>query len=631
MWIVALALRRPYTFIVMALVILLLTPLFILRTSIDIFPDINIPVISVIWNYNGLAPSDIANRIVTISERGIMTTVNDIEHIESQSVAGFGVIKVFFHQGANLSLALSQLTARSQVDLRGMPAGITPPQVLTYSASSTPVVQLGLGSKSLTEQQIFDLGQNFLRNSLATVHGAAMTTPYGGKMRQVQVDLSMIRLQAFHLAPTDIASAVSQQNLILPSGTVKIGPTEYNVEMNASPRSIAGLNELPVKTQKGSTIYMRDVAHVRDGFTPQFNIVRQDGVRGVLVAIYKNGKASILDIVNNVKKTVVIAQQSLPPELNIKALFDQSVFVRASIVGVVREGALAAFLTGLMILLFLGDWRPTLIIAISIPLSIFVSVILLSVIGETINIMTLGGLALAVGILVDCSVVVIENIERNLALGKDLLKAILDGASQIAVPIFVSTICICIVFIPMYFLTGVGRYLFVPLAEAVSIAILASYVLALTLIPTLAMYLMRGHQHKTAVPKSILGQFQRGFEQRFESFRNTYQRLLAITLEHRKAFALFFAAFCLFSMSIVFFLGQDFFPSVDAGLMRLHMRARPGMRVEETARLSDEVDQFLRKEIPPQELETISDNIGLPYSGVNMSYSTSGSIGSGDL
>ena len=630
MWIVALALRRPYTFIVMALVILILTPLVISRTPVDIFPEINIPVISVVWNYNGLSPSEMANRIVTNSERSITVTVNDIEHMESQSVAGVGVIKIFFRPGTSIQVALSQVTAIVQTSVRQLPPGTTPPLVITYSASTTPIVQLGLSSKTLPEQQLFDLGQNFLRNQLTTVRGVATPYPFGGKMLQVQVDLDMPRLQANQLSPMDIVNAVSTQNLILPAGTAKLGQVEYNVEMNGSPQTIEELNDLPVKTVNGSTIYMRDVAHVRDGFAPQTNVVRQDGVRGALMAIFKSGNASTLDIVRDVKQMVEVAYQSLPRELTIKALFDQSIFVRASIQGVIHEGLLAACLTALMILIFLGDWRPTLIIAISIPLSVFVSIIMLSALGETINIMTLGGLALAVGILVDDATVTIENIEYNLSQGKELKQAILDGAQQIAIPALVSTLCICIVFIPMFFLSGVAKFLFVPLAEAVVFAMLASYLLSRTLVPTLAMYLMREHRYKAAVPKTVFGHFQRGFAQRFESFRHTYQQLLAITLEHRKAFTLSFAVFCLFSLGIVFLLGEDFFPSVDAGLLRLHMRARPGLRVEETARLSDQVDQFVRTKIPPKEVETVVDNIGLPYSGINMSYANSGVIGTAD-
>ncbi len=614
----------------MALVLIILTPIVILRTPVDIFPDINIPVISVVWNYAGFAPSEMANRIVTNSERGLTITVNDIEHIESQSVNGVGVIKIFFRPQANIQTALSQVTAMVQTIVRSLPPGTTPPLVITYSASSTPIVQLGLSSKTLPEQQLFDLGQNFLRNQLATVHGAAMPYPYGGKIRQVQVDLDMPRLQANGLSPSDIVNAINSQNLITPSGSAKIGPLEYQVEMNSSPETIAELNDVPVKTVNGSTIYMRDVAHVRDGFAPQTNIVRQDGVRGTLMSVYKIGSASTLTIVAAVKGILPIAAQSLPRDITIKPLFDQSLFVRASINGVIREALIAAALTACMILLFLGDWRPTIVISISIPLSIFVSVILLSALGETINIMTLGGLALAVGILVDDATVEIENIERNLAQGKEMKKAILDGAAQIAVPAFVSTLCICIVFVPMFFLTGVARYLFVPLAEAVVFAMLASYFLSRTLIPTLVMYIMRGHEHRAEAPKTIFGRYQRAFEQRFEKFRCGYYQLLETTLGHQKLFAACFLTFCMLSMGLVFFLGEDFFPSVDAGLMRLHLRARAGLRVEETARLTDEVEKYLRQQIPKDELVTILDNIGLPYSGINLSYSNSGVIGTSD-
>ena len=630
MWIVALALRRPYTFVVMALVIILLTPIVILRTPVDIFPDINIPVISVVWNFGGFAPSDMADRIVSNSERGITITVNDIEHIESQSVSGVGVIKIFFRPQANIQTALAQVTAMVQTTVRGLPPGTTPPLVITYSASSTPIVQLGLSSKTLPEQQLFDLGQNFLRSQLATVHGAAMPYPYGGKIRQVQVDLDLPRLQANGLSSSDIVTAINAQNLITPSGTTKIGPLEYQVEMNSAPQTIAELNDLPVKTVNGSTIYMRDVAHIRDGFAPQTNIVRQDGVRGTLMSIYKIGSASTLSIVLAVKNVIPIAAQSLPRDITIKPLFDQSLFVRASINGVLREGLIAAALTAMMILLFLGDWRPTIVISISIPLSIFVSVLLLSALGETINIMTLGGLALAVGILVDDATVEIENIERNLAQGKEMKQAILDGAAQIAVPAFVSTLSICIVFVPMFFLTGVARYLFVPLAEAVVFAMLASYFLSRTLIPTLVMYIMRGHEHRADGPKTIFGRYQRSFEDHFEKFRCGYYQLLETTLEHRKLFAACFLAFCVLSLGLVFFLGEDFFPSVDAGLMRLHVRARAGLRVEETARLCDEIEQYLHQQIPKDELVTILDNIGLPYSGINLSYSNSGVVGTSD-
>jgi CzcA family heavy metal efflux pump len=631
MWIVALALRRPYTFVVMALVIILLTPITILRTPTDIFPDIDIPVVSVVWFYAGMSPQDMADRIVANSERGITTTVNDIEHMESQSVYGLGVIKVFFRPGTNVQGAIAQITAIGQTTVRQLPVGTTPPLIISYSASTTPIIQLGLSSKTLPEQQLFDLGQNFLRNFLATVPGAATPFPYGGKVRQIQVDLDLPKLQSYGLAPNDIVNAVNAQNLILPTGTIKLGPLEYNVEMNGTPQTIAELNDLPVKTANGSTLYMRDVAHIRDGFAPQTNIVRQDGNRGALMSIYKNGSASTLQIVAGIKNIVALAAQSLPPELKVTALFDQSLFVRASIEGVLREGLIAAALTAVMILIFLGDWRPTIVISISIPLSIFVSIIVLSAIGQTINIMTLGGLALAVGILVDDATVEIENIERNLAMGKEMRQAILDGAQQIAVPAFVSTLSICIVFVPMFFLAGVAKFLFVPLAEAVSFAMLASYLLSRTLIPTLVMYIMRGHEHRAEAPKSFLGRFQRGFERKFEDFRRSYEQLLETTLEHRGGFVICFLAFCLLSLGLFTFLGQDFFPQVDAGLLRLHVRARPGLRVEETARLSDQVEAVLREEIPGDELQTILDNIGLPNSGINQSYSSNGTIGSSDV
>jgi CzcA family heavy metal efflux pump len=630
MWIVALALRRPYTFVVMALVLILLTPLVIMRMPVDVLPDINIPVVSVVWFYGGLSPSEMSDRIITNSERGLTITVNDVEHIESQSLAGIGVIKIFFQPTANIQTAIAQATAMVQTQLRGMPPGTTPPLIITYSASATPIVQLGLSSKTLPEQQLFDLGNNFLRTQLATVPGAATPYPYGGKMRQIQVDLNLPQLQANGLSPNDIVNALSAQNLILPSGTAKIGSLEYQVEMNGAPQTIAELNELPVKTVNGSTIYMRDVAHIRDGFAPQTNIVRMDGARGALMSILKVGSASTITIVDGIKRMVPLAGQSLPKELQVSTLFDQSLFVRASIKGVVREALIAAALTAAMILLFLGDWRPTIVISISIPLSIFVSILVLSALGQSINIMTLGGLALAVGILVDDATVEIENIERNLAQGKEMKQAILDGAAQIAVPAFVSTLCICIVFVPMFFLTGVAKYLFVPLAEGVVFAMLASYLLSRTLIPTLVMYIMRGHEHREGGPKTILGRFQRGFERSFDRFRAGYYQLLETTLEHRVLFAACFLIFCVLSLGWVFFLGEDFFPSVDAGLMRLHVRGRAGLRVEETARLVDQVEAYIREEVPKDELVNILDNIGVPYSGINLSYSNSGVIGTSD-
>jgi CzcA family heavy metal efflux pump len=635
MWIVKLALNRPYTFIVMALLILILSPIVILRTPVDIFPDINIPVISIIWQFSGFSAQEMADRIVSNTERGLTTTVNDIEHVETQAMDGRAITKVFFHPGADLDIALAQVTAISQTATRSLPPGTQPPLIIVYSASSVPIVQVGISSKNLPEQRLFDYSVNFIRPQMTTVPGAAIPYPYGGKQRVIAVDLDTAALQAKGMTPVDIVNAVNQQNLILPSGTVKVGDLQYSIEMNGSPDTIAGLNNMPVKTQNGVTTYLRDVAHVRDGFSPQTNIVRQDGIRGTLITIMRNGNASTLDIVNNIKDVLKRVATTLPQDLEIRPLFDQSLFVRASIEGVLREGLTAACLTGAMILLFLGNWRSTLIIAISIPLSILCSVILLSALGETFNIMTLGGLALAVGILVDDATVEIENIDRNLAQGKELRQAILDGASQIAVPAFVSTLCICIVFVPMFFLTGVARFLFVPLAEAVVFAMLASYLLSRTLVPTLVKYLLRGHEHedKFRVRPGFWAPFKRfqiGFERRFERLRDSYHGALASALEHRKIFITSFLAFCVLSMGLVFFLGQDFFPEVDAGIFRLHVRGRAGLRIEETARLCDEVEKYIRNKIPRGELVTVLDNIGLPYSSINNTYSTAGSIGTSD-
>src|SRR5205085_11202033 len=490
------------------------------------------------------------------------------------------VVKSFFQTTANIQTALAQVTAISQTIIRQLPTGTTPPLVIQYSASTVPILQIGVSSPSYSEQQLNDFTLNFLRTQLITVPGAAIPYPYGGKQRVVSVDIDTPALQAKHLTPVDVVNAVTAQNLILPSGTAKIGPLEYQVELNASPATVAELNEIPVKTVNGATIYMRDVAHVRDGFSPQLNVVRQDGIRGTLLSVMKNGHASTIDIVKNVRALLPQVAQTLPEDVKLTPLFDQSLFVRAAIEGVLKEGLTAACLTAAMILLFLGNWRSTLIIAISIPLSILTSVILLSAIGQSFNIMTLGGLALAVGVLVDDATVEIENIERNLGMNKELKQAILDGAQQIAVPAFVSTLSICIVFVPMFFLTGVAKFLFVPLAEAVSFAMLASYLLSRTLIPTLVMYIMRGHEHRAEAPTSYLGRFQRGFERKFEDFRRGYESLLETTLDHRGLFAVCFLIFCVLSLGLYSYLGQDFFPQVDAGLLRLHIRARPGLRVE---------------------------------------------------
>ena len=630
MWIVALALRRPYTFVVMALLILILTPIVILRTSIDIFPDINIPVISIVWQYSGMQPQEMADRFLSNTERGLTTLVNDIQHIESSAMQGRAIEKIYFQPSANLQMAIAQVTAISQQMVRQLPPGTQPPLIIVYSASSVPIVQVGVSSKSIPEQDLQDLTLNFIRAPLTTVKGAAIPYPYGGKSRVIAVDLDTQALQAHGLTPVDVVNAVDAQNLILPTGTAKIGSLEMNVRMNASTQTVAELNDLPIRTQNGATIYVRDVAHVRDGFTPQTNIVRQDGTRGTLLSIMKNSGASTIDIVKDIKARLPRIAETLPEDLQIRTMFDQSLFVRGSINGVLREAAVAALLTAAMILLFLGDWRPTVVITISIPLSICVSIILLSALGETINIMTLGGLALAVGILVDDATVEIENIERNLAMGKEMKQAILDGAQQIALPAFVSTLCICIVFVPMFFLTGVAKFLFVPLAEAVSFAMLASYLLSRTLVPTMVLYIMRGHEHKAAGPKTILGHFQRGFENKFEQMRQAYRSLLRSALEHQKLFAACFLVFCVLSSGLIFFLGQDFFPDVDAGVFRLHMRARAGTRIEETARLCDEVEKALRQEIPKDELVTILDNIGMPFSSINNTYSTAGTIGTSD-
>ena len=635
MWIVRLALSRPYTFIVMALVVILVTPVVLLRTPTDIFPDINIPVIAQVWTYTGLQPQEMEQRITTNVERGITVLVNDIEHIESQSLNGIAIVKIFFHPGVNIQTAMAQVTAISQTFLRTLPQGTTPPLVIIYSASTVPVLQIGLTSDRLSEQQLFDYGNNFIRTQLATVQGASMPFPYGGKQRLVSVDINSTALQARGLSPVDIVNAVNAQNLILPTGTAKMGALEYQVELNGSPRVIAELNDLPVKTVNGSTVFMRDVAHIRDGFSPQTNVVLANGQRGVLMSVYKTGSASTLSIVDRVKQTLKEYQPSLPEGLNLTTFFDQSLFVRAAIQGVLREALIAACLTAIMILLFLGNWKSTLIIAISIPLSILVSIICLSALGETINIMTLGGLALAVGILVDDATVEIENINRNLALGKETVQAILDGAQQIAVPAFVSTLCICIVLIPMFFLSGVAKYLFVPLAEAVIFAMLASYMWSRTIVPTLAMYLLSSEDEYRAdehVGERIgfLRRYQQGFEHTFERFRAGYRSALTAALGRPRLFAACFLTFCVLSAGLYFFLGRDFFPSVDAGQIRLHMRARTGLRIEESARLADQINGVIRRTIPERDLLTVLDNIGVPYSGINLTYSNSGTIGTAD-
>ena len=638
MWIVRLALRRPYTFVVASLVLLLLMPFVLRRTPTDIFPSINIPVVSIVWQYTGLDAQEMERRFNYLEERALTTLVNDIEHTESQAYNGIGVIKVFFREGTSVDAGVAQVTAISQTVVKQMPPGTTPPLIVRYSASTVPVLQYSISSPKLSEQEVLDLSMNNIRIGLSTVQGASMPYPYGGKTRIVSVDLDLVALKAKNLALLDVVNAFNAQNLILPSGTTKIGGSEYAVELNATPKVREELGDLPIKTVNGAVIRIRDVAQVRDGYQPQQNIVRNEGVRGALLTIYKTGAASTLDVVSGVKQAMPRILQGLTSDLKVSEFADQSVFVRAAISGVLREGVIAATLTALMILLFLGSWRSTLIIALSIPLSVFTSIIVLSALGETINLMTLGGLALAVGILVDDATVAIENIHRHMASGKALNDAILDGAQEIAMPAFVSTLCICIVFVPMFFLTGVAHYLFVPLAEAVVFAMLASYVLSRTLVPTLVMWFYRnvdhysGHDESGATTPWLrpLAAVQTSFERGFDRFREGYRILLGAVLHHRLPFAVIFLAFCGGSMLLLPQLGQDFFPSVDAGHFRLHLRARSGTRIEETAKLVDEVETAVRQEIPDSEFHGMMDNIGIPASSINLTYNDSGVIGTGD-
>ncbi len=634
MWIVRLALRRPYTFIVASILLLILGPVAILRTPTDIFPNIDIPVVSVLWNYNGLSPEEMSNRIVFNYERILTTAVNDIDHIESNSWSGRAIVKIFFHPGVNIGSAVAQVNAASQPAIHSMPPGTFPPFIIQYNASSVPVIQLALSGQGLNEQQLFDLGVNFLRTGLVTTPGVAIPYPFGGKMPQVQVDLDQNALQSKGLSPADVSTAIGLQNLILPAGTAKIGSIEYQVDMNGAPETIQELNDIPIKTVGNSTIYIKDVAHVRNGYPPQTNIVRVDGQRSVLMVVMKTGDASTLDIISTVKQKIPVIAAGLPPQLKIAPVSDQSLFVKASIRGVVREGVIAAGLTGLMILLFLGSWRSTLIIAVSIPLSILTSLIVLSALGQTINIMTLGGLALAVGILVDDATVEIENINRNIGQGKEIIQAILDGASQIAVPALVSTLSICIVFVPMFFLTGVARYLFVPLAEAVSFAMLASYLLSRTLVPTMARYLLIAQTgqgtERARKSRNPFVRMQLRFEAGFERLRDRYHRWLGACIRHRRFFTICFFSACILSFALLPWIGEDFFPSVDSGEFKLHLRASTGMRIEETAALCDHVENEIRHLIPPAELAGIIDDIGLPYSSINLSYSTSAPVGTAD-
>ncbi|MGA3129563.1 MAG: efflux RND transporter permease subunit [Terracidiphilus sp.] len=637
MWIVRLALRRPYTFAVFALLILILGVFSIESMPTDIFPNIDIPVVTVVWNYTGLSADQIADRIVTNAERGMTTTVNDIDHIESQSLVGVGLIKVFFHPGVNIGEAVAEITAISQVQLRSLPPGTTPPFIIQYNASSVPVLQLGLSGPGLNEQQLNDLATNTIRVQLATVEGAQSPFPYGGKMRQIQVDLDLDALQARGLSPSDVVTAIAAQNLIAPSGTMKLDRFEYEVETNSAPSLLGALNDLPVKTVNGAVVYIRDVAHVRDGNPPQTNIVRVDGKRAIMMNIMKIGSSSTLDIIKGVRQIVnsPSLRGQLPPQLKIVPVSDQSIFVRNSIEGVIHEALIAACLTAIMILVFLGSWRSTLIIAVSIPLSILCSLCVLYALHQTINIMTLGGLALAVGILVDDATVEIENINRNLESGKEIEQAILDGAAQIATPALVSTLAICIVFVPMFLLSGVARYLFVPLAEAVVFAMLASYLLSRTVVPTMARYLLKEHDDAEVQRKhssrNPLVRFQLAFEERFERMRHGYMNLLVVCVDHPGWLIGGFLVFTLASVGLIGpWLGQDFFPSVDSGQFTIHVRAHTGTRIEETAALCDHVEQTIRQEIPPGELNTILDNIGLPYSSLNLSYSVSAPVGPSD-
>jgi multidrug efflux pump subunit AcrB len=638
---VRLALRRPYTPFVLAILILIFGPLAALKTPTDIFPDIKIPVIAVVWTYRGLPPDDMSGRVIYYYERQLSSSVNDIEHIESQSLPGIGIVKIFFQPNVDIRTATAQVTSLSQTVLKQLPPGITPPQILNYNASTVPIVQLALSSPHMTEQQLFDTGQNFIRPSLASVAGSSIPSPYGGKERQIQVDLDPLALQSKGLSAQDVANALAAQNQIIPAGTAKIGAFEYNVKLNNSPAAVDELNNLPVKSVGGATVYLGDVAHVRDGYPPQRNEVRVEGRRAVLMSVLKSGSASTLAIIDGVKAALPKIKEALPPSLNIALLNDQSIFVKAAVSGVVKEGVIAAALTSLMILLFLGSWRSTVIIATSIPLAVLASIAALSALGQTLNIMTLGGLALAVGILVDDATVTIENINWHLEQGKDVRTSILDGAAQIVTPAFVSLLCICIVFVPMFALGGIAGFLFVPMAEAVIFAMIASFVLSRTLVPAMAMYLLRPHQSGHAEfalethgehvaprrPLNPLARFQRSFEARFAKVRDGYRGVLALALTHQRPFILGFLGFVAASFLLLPFLGENFFPSVDAGAITLHVRAPVGTRIEDTAALFDHVEDAIRQAIPPAELKSVVDNIGLPVSGINRAYTNTGGIG----
>jgi len=632
--IVRIALRRPYTFVVLALLLLLIGPLAASRTPVDIFPEIRIPVIAAIWTYTGLPPEEMAGRMVSQFQRALTTTVNDVEHIEANSYTGVGIVKIFFQPGADIRTANAQVTAISQTLLRQMPPGTLPPLILNYNASTVPIIQIALSGKGLPEQMLFDLGLNFVRVPIVTVPGAAMPYPFGGKFREVQIDVDPQAMRAKGLSGQDVANALAAQNLITPVGTEKVGSFEYSINLNNSPTTIKALGDLPIKSINNAMVYIRDVAHVRDGSPPQQNIVHVDGSRSVLMFVLKNGAVSTLSIIEGVKKKVEEMKKTLPSNLVLTAIGDQSIFINAAIGGVVREGVIAAALTSLMILLFLGSFRSTLIIATSIPLSVLGSIATLWALGETMNIMTLGGLALAVGILVDEATVTIENINWHLEQGKEVETAILDGAEQIVTPAFVSLLCICIVFVPMFFLTGVPRFLFVPLAEAVMSAMVWSFILSRTLVPTMAKYMLTRHEdaHGAAPPptRNPLVMIQRGFEAGFERFRLAYRELLTLALRHRPIFVICFIAFIGGTFALSPYLGRDFFPSVDGGRILMHARVRVGTRVEETAQQFAEIEKAVRQVIPPEELETLVDNIGFPVSGINMTYNNTGTIGSQD-
>ena len=641
MWIVQIALRRPYTFVVFAFLIAIFGTLSGLRMPVDIFPNINIPVVSVVWTYNGLLPNDMSSRVIYYYERYMTAQVSDIEHIESQSLNGYGVVKIFFQKNVNISAALAQVTAASQTVLKLLPPGITPPYVLSYNAATVPILQLALSSKKLPQMQLFDLGQNFIRPQLSTVAGAAVPSPYGGKILQVQVDLDQEAMQAHNVSADDVVNTITVQNLILPAGDQKLGKFDWNVALNASPVALEKINDLPVKKVNGTIIYIRDVAYVHAGSPPQTNLVRVNGSRAVLMTILKAGAASTLSVIDGIKSLLPRVEESLPSSLNLHAVGDQSVFVKSAVVGVIREAALAAALVGVMILLFLGSWRSTVIILIEIPLAILFSLTALSWLGETVNVMTLGGLALAVGILVDDGTVTIENINYHLELGKEIETSILDGAQQIVIPAFVTLLCLCIVFVPMFQLGGVAGYLFRPLAEAVVFALVGSFLLSRTLVPTMANYLMRGHHgshghaQSDAAPASQrsrnpLRLFQQMFDRRFAQVRERYRSLLLLALGSPRIFVAGFLGCVVVSFALWPFLGKNFFPAIDSGQILMHVRAQPGTRIEETARLFDLIEHTVRRTIPPDQLDNIVDNIGLPFSGINMAYQNTGTIGPED-